>query len=559
MTCAQISGFVYNDANNNGLLDPGEIGISGNTLELHDALGKLVASTLTDPKGAYVFSTDPHIDTSPATKEYDIHFPSKATDWTASDTVAQFDPSLGTLTSVEVISSDMLSTTVKIENLDTSPATINAAVSGTATLTGPSFTGLVMTQSVDKAFNAGAFDGVMDFAGPDSKVFDPTSAPGSNSIVLTKASDLAPFIGTGKVPFTGSTQSSSKASGSANLLLQVNTTVSADVRVIYHYTPSNCLPKGDYTIVQPVVPAGYLNGLKTSGNITPIAGSNTVNFIHVTLGMDSLPNNNFGEVKPASVGGTVYYDANDNGVKDPGDRGIAGIGVTLTGIDDLGKAINATQTTGTDDSYNFTNLRPGIYALSEKAADGYIDGSDNVGNLGGVATVDQFANIKLASGAVGVNYNFGELLPSSLSGFVYLDQDNNGIKEPGEPGIGGVTVTLTGTNDRGTPVNMAVTTAADGSYAFGNLRPGTYVITRIHPNGYFDGKDTIGTPGGITSPGQFSDIQLPPGLIGLDNDFAELLPPSQAVPTPPPPPPPTTPPPFLGKAAFLASSVLHHS
>src|SRR5262249_22680952 len=155
--------------------------------------------------------------------------------------VAQFDPSLGTLNSVEIDASNLLTTQIRVENLDSAPATLNATVVGNASLTGPSMTGLATTQTVDRSFSAGAFDGVIDFTGPDASVFDPVATPGSNSVLLTKSSDLAPYLGTGQVSFTESTQSNARASGSANLLLQVNTTVSGAVRVIYHYTPSNCL------------------------------------------------------------------------------------------------------------------------------------------------------------------------------------------------------------------------------------------------------------------------------------------------------------------------------
>src|SRR5215470_9724772 len=38
-----IAGFVYADANNNGIMDGAETGISGSTVELHRADGSLVA------------------------------------------------------------------------------------------------------------------------------------------------------------------------------------------------------------------------------------------------------------------------------------------------------------------------------------------------------------------------------------------------------------------------------------------------------------------------------------------------------------------------------------
>ena len=107
----------------------------------------------------------------------------------------------------------------------------------------------------------------------------------------------------------------------------------------------------------------------------------------------------------------------------------------------------------------------------------------------------------LASGTSGTNNNFGELSPSSLSGFVYSDLSNFGTKDAFESGIPGVTITLTGTDDRGSAVSLTTTTAAGtGAFAFSNLRPsnaGGYTITEsATPPGFTDGLDTIGTQGG---------------------------------------------------------------
>jgi hypothetical protein len=37
-----------------------------------------------------------------------------------------------------------------------------------------------------------------------------------------------------------------------------------------------------------------------------------------------------------------------------------------------------------------------------------------------------------------------------------VDPNNNGIRDPNEPGIAGVAVQLTGTDDRGDPVNVSL-------------------------------------------------------------------------------------------------------
>jgi uncharacterized repeat protein (TIGR01451 family) len=67
----------------------------------------------------------------------------------------------------------------------------------------------------------------------------------------------------------------------------------------------------------------------------------------------------------------------------------------------------------------------------------------------------------------------GSQLPlSSLSGSVYCDLNHNGIKDPGETGLGGVTVTLL----RGRRTVGSELTQPDGSYRFSNLKPGTYTI-----------------------------------------------------------------------------------
>jgi hypothetical protein len=88
--------------------------------------------------------------------------------------------------------------------------------------------------------------------------------------------------------------------------------------------------------------------------------------------------------------------------------------------------------------------------------------------------------------------------------------------------IPGATVTLTGFSDEG-PVNVpAQVTNAQGEYKFSNLRPGTYAINESQPAGFTDGKDAIGTPGGTPGNDVFSDIQLPAGFDGVNNDFGEI-------------------------------------
>src|SRR5690606_32381997 len=100
--------------------------------------------------------------------------------------------------------------------------------------------------------------------------------------------------------------------------------------------------------------------------------------------------------------------------------------------------------------YSFSNLRPGTYNVTEDAQPaGYLDGKDTVGSAGGTVGEDTLTAIPLAAGVNGTEYNFGELPEASISGYVYVDANNNGVREAGEAAIGNVSVTLSGTDDLG--------------------------------------------------------------------------------------------------------------
>ena len=111
-----------------------------------------------------------------------------------------------------------------------------------------------------------------------------------------------------------------------------------------------------------------------------------------------------------------------------------------------------------------------------------------------------------------------DIRSNSLAGNVYFDADNDGVFDGTESGIENVDVRLQGTDHLGNAVDITVQTAADGSYLFDDLRPGTYSITETQPttapsgNDYLDGTDTVGTQGGNGSVNDMVfNIGLPTG------------------------------------------------
>ncbi|MFO1491078.1 MAG: SdrD B-like domain-containing protein [Kiritimatiellia bacterium] len=125
-------------------------------------------------------------------------------------------------------------------------------------------------------------------------------------------------------------------------------------------------------------------------------------------------------------------------------------------------------------------------------------------------------------GATGLPFA-NSAIPSCLSGHVYHDASDDGVLDPGESPIPNVEVRLAGTNDLGQVVARTGFTDGSGFFEFCSLRPGTYRLDEIQPPAWLDGRDTIGTPGGVTGPDRHTGILLPPGYNGVNNNFGELL------------------------------------
>ena len=89
--------------------------------------------------------------------------------------------------------------------------------------------------------------------------------------------------------------------------------------------------------------------------------------------------------------------------------------------------------------------------------------------------------------------------PSKLGNYVWNDLNGNGIQDANEPGIPGVTVTLTGTTSTGQTVTLTTTTDASGMYIFDGLAPGTYKVTFGTPTGFTPTVSNAGTNDALDS------------------------------------------------------------
>jgi hypothetical protein len=168
-------------------------------------------------------------------------------------------------------------------------------------------------------------------------------------------------------------------------------------------------------------------------------------------------------------------------------------------------------------------IKPGNYTIVEtQEPPGFFPGKNSSnGTVLNTALGAEVIPVTITTGD-STNNDFGKLKGSSLSGTVYFDANNHGILETGDPGISGVTLTVTGTDVTGIAVSQTTTTAADGTYKFTPLRQGTYTITETPPAGYIDGQISVGSAGGAVGTEQVSNITLPSDTDAARYDFGHL-------------------------------------
>ncbi|HOX04248.1 MAG TPA: SdrD B-like domain-containing protein, partial [Verrucomicrobiota bacterium] len=291
------------------------------------------------------------------------------------------------------------------------------------------------------------------------------------------------------------------------------------------------LPAGSYLVVE-TDPAGAVS-VTDSGEEDPNTDDNT---IHVTITNADSSDNDFLDAAPTYViGDRVWLDEDADGIQDAGESGLANVTVGLYTSD--GTVLLATTLTDAEGNYLFTGLAAGTYTVK-------VDTTSMAAGLVANPTFDKDLTLDhMTTATVGTGegvfdadfgYNWaptadvtGNQNTGAIGDRVWIDANGNGVQDPGEPGMGGVEVTLVnagadGIFGTGDDTTATTTTAADGSYVFDGLSAGAYQVSVTDgATGYLQtgDPDQPGLACTACDAATTAPILLAPGDVYVNADF----------------------------------------
>jgi SdrD B-like domain/Secretion system C-terminal sorting domain len=306
-----------------------------------------------------------------------------------------------------------------------------------------------------------------------------------------------------------------------------------DVRVGVTTTDNNGaysfvgLADGNYNVGFTNLPAGFSFTDKDKAGSTATDGSdaNTASGRTGTFALDptSASATGINEITvdgglittKAALGNFVWLDTDGDGVQDATEKGVAGVTVTLYGID--GTTVLASTITDADGKYYFGNLMANSYRVgfstipsnltfTQQNAAGDNQNNTNSDAVPATATAITALTgvITLVAGETDLSVDAG-LKPNndaSVGNLVWNDLDGDGIQDTNEPGVPGILVTLYDASN-----NVIGTAVTDGN--------GNYLISKIPAGtGYYIVFSNL--PGTAIFTSQTSDVSAGDATNGSD-------------------------------------------
>jgi large repetitive protein len=201
----------------------------------------------------------------------------------------------------------------------------------------------------------------------------------------------------------------------------------------------------------------------------------------------------------ARISGHVYEDVDQSGSISGGDEALASITISLytdpngdgNPADGILVGITSTDVNG---GYEFLNLPTGDYVIVESQPPGYSSSADTSGANDNRIPV-QVSTLTTYAGNTFFDFLTPPLSYSSIAGKVWNDVDASAAVNGGEAGLENVPVNLVedtngnGIAEPGEPIVNSTLTDADGSYSFGGLNAGNYVVVELDRFGWYSTAD----------------------------------------------------------------------
>jgi len=514
-----IGNYVWVDENSDGYQDAGEPGLPNVRVNLYNSAGTVVATTVTDAHGGYLFTN-----LSPGA--YFVRVDSTT------------------------LPAGMTQTTIYTNaNADFGNQNQSSGFGYAATIGGSS---PWENLTADFGYNYNPT--------PDVNSNTNTATIGDRVWVDTDSDGKQDpeEVGISGVTVTLKSAGADGLFGTADDVTVATTTTNATGNYLF-----DGLAPGAY-VVTVTPPAGYTQ----TGDPDHYAVTNTTaamndnkTTIPVVLGPgDVFLLVDFGYVAPAaqnnSVGNKVWFDADADGVGPSGapgggdttEWGIPGVTVALirdtngNGTWDAGEPIVATDTTDANGVYGFSGLPDGNYLVWVNDTDNVLGEMRQTYDSNGIATPN-LSSVALdptgASATAVSNQNqdfgytaLGQTTTAGSNGLigdtVWFDVDNSGgaTQQAGEPGIEGVVIELL--NSGGTVI-ATTTTDENGHYAFGGLPTSaggvSYTVrvaaSNFAANGVLEGMAESYAAGGTVGSHLSSTVTLTTAApVNLAQDFS---------------------------------------
>ena len=174
------------------------------------------------------------------------------------------------------------------------------------------------------------------------------------------------------------------------------------------------------------------------------------------------------------IDGLAYHDRNGNGIRDDGEEELAGMTLKLT--PSRSELEEITVTTQGDGTYALEELRPDTWTLTVACPDkNVLSRTDSIKLPLTAGKNTQDVSLDVAMGAQWNDQQLGAVIPASLSGQVWMDENNDGLFDEGESTPAGLEITVT--DDLTGKVFDVLRTDEEGRFSTSGMIPGNFTVS----------------------------------------------------------------------------------